>query len=336
MLKKRYFIFILSLLMVALLLTGCKKKENNPDPEELLSGYHYVELDIRNYGTIVLELNADAAPITVTNFISLVESGFYDELTFHRISNGFMMQGGDPLGTGRGGSENTIRGEFSANGVQNPISHVRGTISMARTDDNYDSASSQFFIVQMDSKGLDGYYAAFGKVIAGMNIVDLICVSTPTEDDGETVAAQNQPHISLARVITKEEADAAVKADIVRPDPVAEISFHLINSAEGLGTVADWTIDENAELFLISSDTELLSLSLYRVDLSEGLEEESGTLLASYSNVGKGDMITLSIVVPEGFPDTMLVAEEHNGAIARYLISYDGLNGGANLIPLLD
>lgn len=331
MLKKRYFIFILSLLMVALLLTGCKKKENNPDPEELLSGYHYVELDIRNYGTIVLELNADAAPITVTNFVSLVESGFYDELTFHRIINGFMMQGG----AGIGGSENSIRGEFSANGVQNPISHVRGTISMARADD-YDSASSQFFIVHMDSKGLDGYYAAFGKVIAGMNIVDLICVSTPTEDEDGAVAVQNQPHISLARVITKEEADAAVKADIVRPDPVAEISFHLINSAEGLGTVADWTIDENAELFLISSDTELLSLSLYRVDLSEGLEEESGTLLASYSNVGKGDMITLSIVVPEGFPDTMLVAEEHNGAIARYLISYDGLNGGANLIPLLD
>lgn len=335
MLKKRYFMFVLSLFAVALLLTGCKKKENNPDPEELLSGYHYVQLDIRDYGTITLELNADAAPITVTNFISLVDSGFYDELTFHRIISGFMMQGGDPQGTGMGGSENTIRGEFSKNGVQNPISHVRGTISMARSD-NYDSASSQFFITHMDHPELDGYYAAFGKVIAGMNIVDLICVSTPTEDEDGTVLAANQPHISLARVITKEEADAAVEADIVRPDPVAELSFHLINSAEGLDTIANWMIDENAELFLISSDTDLLSLSLYRVDLSEGLEEGSGTLLTSCSNVGKGDLISLSLVVPEGFPDTMLVAEEHNGAKASYLISYDGLNGGANLIPLLN
>ncbi len=333
--KKRYFILVLSLLAVTMLFSGCKKKDNNPDPEELLSGYHYVELNIRDYGTIVLELNADVAPITVTNFISLVESGFYDELTFHRVVNGFVMQGGDPEGTGMGGSANTIRGEFAENGVQNSISHVRGTISMARSSD-YDSASSQFFIVQKDSTPLDGYYAAFGKVIAGMNLVDLICVSTPVEDDDGNVLAENQPHISLARVITKEEADAAVEADIIRPNPVAALSFNLVNSIEGLETLANWNIDENAELFLISSDTDLLSLSLYRVDLSEGLEEGSGTLLTSCSNIGKGDMISLSLVVPEGFPDTMLVAEEHNGATAKYLISYDGLNGGANLVPLVD
>lgn len=333
--KRRYFIFVLSLLTAMLLFSGCKKKETYPNPEDILSGYHYVELNIQDYGTIVLELDADAAPITVTNFVSLVESGFYDNLTFHRIVYGFMMQGGAPQGNG-GGSEHKIRGEFAENGVENPISHVRGTISMARTLSDYDSASSQFFIVHMDSVGLDGQYAAFGKVIAGMDVVDLICITTPTEEDGETVAAENQPRISRARVITKEEADAAVEAENAKPDPVATLSFNLIESAEGLETIANWNIDENAELFLISSDTELLSLSLYRVDLSEGLLEGSGDLIASCSNIGKNDLITLSLVVPEGFPDTMLVAEEHNGATSRYLISYDGLNGGANLVPLLE
>ena len=146
-------------------------------PIEELESYSrlsaYVQLDVRGFGSIVLELNPNAAPLTVANFTGLVESGFYDGLTFHRIISGFMIQGGDPEGTGYGGSEQTIKGEFAINGWENPISHLRGVISMARGK-NPDSASSQFFIVHEDSTFLDGSYAAFGRVVVGMEVVDAI------------------------------------------------------------------------------------------------------------------------------------------------------------------
>ena len=164
------------------------------------SGTHHAEIDIENYGTIALELDADTAPISVENFCTLANEGFYNGLTFHRIISGFMIQGGDPNGDGTGGSENTIKGEFSSNGVENNISHVRGTISMARSTDN-DSASSQFFIVHEDSTFLDGEYAAFGHVTSGMEIVDAICADTEVEDDNGTVAWWNQPVISEIRII---------------------------------------------------------------------------------------------------------------------------------------
>ena len=118
-------------------------------------GKHHVEIDVQDYGVISVELDGDVAPITVENFMKLANEGFYDGLTFHRIIDGFMIQGGDPTGTGMGGSDETIKGEFSANGVENDLSHTRGVISMARSQD-YDSASSQFFIVQQDSTYLDG------------------------------------------------------------------------------------------------------------------------------------------------------------------------------------
>lgn len=149
--------------------------------EELLTGLHHITIDVQDYGTITLELDADEAPISVTNFVNLAEEGFYDGLTFHRIISGFMIQGGDPKGNGTGGSDTTIKGEFSENGVENNISHVRGTISMARANDP-DSASSQFFIVHEDSTFLDGQYAAFGHVTDGMDVVDAICENTPVQD----------------------------------------------------------------------------------------------------------------------------------------------------------
>lgn len=164
------------------------------------SGTHHVEIDVENYGTIALELDADTAPISVENFCTLAEDGFYDGLTFHRIISGFMIQGGDPNGDGTGGSDKTIQGEFSDNGVENNISHVRGTISMARSSEN-DSASSQFFIVHEDSTFLDGQYAAFGHVTEGMDIVDQICQDTQVEDSNGTVAWWNQPKITEIRVI---------------------------------------------------------------------------------------------------------------------------------------
>lgn len=199
MLKK---LLALSLCIAAVILVSCGKnkgEETKPN-EDLLTGTHHAEIEIRDYGKISVELDADTAPITVTNFVNLAKSGFYDGLTFHRIISGFMIQGGDPEGTGTGGSGKNIKGEFSKNGVENGIKHVRGVISMARSMQN-DSASSQFFIVHKDSPHLDGSYAAFGKVTGGMEVVDQICEKTPVIDENGTVTPENQPIIEKITVI---------------------------------------------------------------------------------------------------------------------------------------
>ena len=201
---KKITVWLLTLAFAATMLAGCGSKTDTTDTTEtteatsaadetsdgaadtadtsedgeLLTGLHHVTIDVQDYGTISLELDADTAPISVTNFINLANEGFYDGLTFHRIISGFMIQGGDPNGNGTGGSEKTIKGEFSANGVENDISHVRGVISMARANDP-DSGSSQFFIVHEDSTFLDGQYAAFGHVTDGMDVVDAICEAVP-------------------------------------------------------------------------------------------------------------------------------------------------------------
>ena len=185
--------------------TGAQETETESVTEgqeevELLSGTHKVEIEVQDYGTIKLDLDADTAPITVTNFVKLAKEGFYDGLTFHRIINGFMIQGGDPNGDGTGGAEQTIKGEFSNNGVENPISHKRGVISMARAMD-FDGASSQFFIVQTDATYLDGDYAAFGEVTEGMEIVDKICEETPVTDGNGTTEKEDQPVITTIRVV---------------------------------------------------------------------------------------------------------------------------------------
>ena len=174
--------------------------ESGQSEKKLLTGKHHVEIKIEMYCTIMLELDADTAPISVTNFVKLAEEGFYDGLTFHRIIDGFMIQGGDPNGDGTGGSDETIKGEFSENGVENNISHVRGVISMARSMDN-DSASSQFFIVHKDSLFLDGKYAGFGKVTDGMDIVDKICKDVKVEDADGTTLPENQPVIDTVKVV---------------------------------------------------------------------------------------------------------------------------------------
>ena len=210
---KKVLCYILTIAAAALL-AGCGGKDDSGEaaPEstevvessetqsEILSGKHHVEITVKDYGTISVELDADAAPISVTNFVKLAEEGFYDGLTFHRIIDGFMIQGGDPLGTGMGSSDETIKGEFSANGVENNLSHTRGAISMARAQ-NYNSASSQFFIVHEDSTFLDGQYACFGYVTSGMEIVDRICVETPVTDNNGTVQDGCQPVIVSIRVI---------------------------------------------------------------------------------------------------------------------------------------
>lgn len=218
--KSITIIFMMTLLCV---LTACGKTEEMKTtstsvektevsetlPEEglltnegyvLLSGQHNIEIEIENYGTIALTLDADIAPVTVTNFIDLVKDGFYNGLTFHRIINGFMIQGGDPQGNGTGGAPRKIQGEFEANGIKNDLAHTRGVISMARSKAN-DSASSQFFIMHQDSPHLDGSYAAFGTVTSGIEVVDAICEAVQVEDRNGTVAKENQPVIKEIRVV---------------------------------------------------------------------------------------------------------------------------------------
>ena len=158
-----------------------------------------VEIDVKDYGKITVGLDANQAPKTVENFKKLVKDGFYDGLTFHRIIDGFMMQGGDPKGDGTGGSSENIKGEFVNNGVNNTLAHTRGAISMARAQDN-DSASSQFFIVHKtsdnNSMSLDGQYACFGYVQSGMEVVDkIIADANPTDGNG-TIAKDKQPVIT--------------------------------------------------------------------------------------------------------------------------------------------
>lgn len=216
--KKFSFLLVLAVLVMGLSACGGSKSDTTSEtkapkatetaeatkkPESKTTdtkGKHHAKIKVKDYGTIEVELDGDTAPITVANFIKLVNEKFYDGLTFHRIISGFMIQGGDPLGNGTGGSDETIKGEFSSNGVENNISHKRGVISMARSSEP-DSASSQFFIMHQDADYLDGQYAAFGKVTKGMSVVDKICEDvTPTDGNG-TVEKADQPVIESIRMV---------------------------------------------------------------------------------------------------------------------------------------
>ena len=190
---KRILTLFLALTLLGSL-SACGSNDSIAETETISSEGPVAVITVKDYGEIRVQLAPEAAPITVDNFVSLAEAGFYDGLTFHRIISGFMIQGGDPLGTGTGGSDKTIQGEFRENGIENPISHKRGTISMARSRD-MDSASSQFFICHEDSPHLDGAYAGFGQVISGMDVVDAICRDTEVEDSNGTVRKENQPVI---------------------------------------------------------------------------------------------------------------------------------------------
>ena len=216
--KKFSFLLVLAVLVMGLSACGGSKSDTTSEtkapkatetaeatkkPESKTTdtkGKHHAKIKVKDYGTIEVELDGDTAPITVANFVKLVNEKFYDGLTFHRIMSGFMIQGGDPLGNGTGGSDETIKGEFSSNGVENNISHKRGVISMARSSEP-DSASSQFFIMHQDADYLDGQYAAFGKVTKGMSVVDKLCEDvTPTDGNG-TVEKADQPVIESIRMV---------------------------------------------------------------------------------------------------------------------------------------
>ena len=208
---------LLSLLSVSVVILCCCGAKNNtvettPDGDNgpAMMAYELggtsnqmnpkVEIKIKDYGTIQLELEPNKAPITVANFMKLVNGNFYNGLTFHRIIKDFMIQGGDPLGNGTGGSDEEIKGEFESNGIKNDISHKRGVISMARSQFP-DSASSQFFICHKDSEFLDGNYAAFGHVTSGIEVVDKICDTVEPIDSNGTVPKANQPIIEYIKEI---------------------------------------------------------------------------------------------------------------------------------------
>ena len=191
---------IITTLSLSLALYSCGDEEED---EVSIPEDAYVEISVVDYGKIIVFLDGDAAPVTVTNFLNLVNDGFYNGLTFHRIIKDFMIQGGDPNADGTGNSNKKIKGEFAANGYNNPISHERGVISMARSND-YNSASCQFFICNADAKSsLDGLYAAFGHVVEGMDVVDYITdrCAKYGNDNGTIEWKAKQPVIEYIKVL---------------------------------------------------------------------------------------------------------------------------------------
>ena len=188
------------MIMILLLsLTACAVKEEKTEEtieEPERSQPVHAQITIKDYGTVTLELYPDVAPITVENFVKLAEEGFYDGNCFHRIIDGFMIQGGAP----QNGKADTIKGEFSSNGFENDLKHTEGVISMARAKDP-DSASSQFFIMVGDASWLDGQYAAFGKVTDGLDIVKKIASDAKPYDDNGSIAEEDRPVIESIRII---------------------------------------------------------------------------------------------------------------------------------------
>ena len=217
---KKLLSLILILTLCLTVLAGCKKDDKDGNKDTTV--YKYAKMTVKDHGDIILKLNATVAPVTVENFLNLANSGFYDGLTFHRIIENFMIQGGDPNANGTGGvyddtgNKVTIFGEFTNNGHKNDISHKRGVISMARSGNQYfpslayNTASSQFFICNADAPHLDGDYAAFGWVIAGMDVVDSITKEgmkyTSADQNGAISDKSKQPVITSITEISKKEA----------------------------------------------------------------------------------------------------------------------------------
>lgn len=202
--KRPHLQFFCVILCGVLLIGGCAQKSKN-DNINIKGEKIMVQIEMENGGIIKLELYPSIAPVTVANFVKLAREGFYDGVIFHRVIKGFMIQGGDPTGTGYGGASEKIKGEFAANGHKNPLSHKRGVISMARSRD-YNSASSQFFIVHKDSPHLDGDYAAFGQVVSGMDVVDAIAAVRVDANDRPTVP-------EVIKTVTVLDAESETQAD---------------------------------------------------------------------------------------------------------------------------
>ena len=251
---KKIFALIFAIISFCVLVS-CGDNENggNGGSSEFETT-HKAIIEIENYGTIKLDLYGKEAPVTVVNFAKLANSGFYNGLTFHRIIEGFMMQGGCPKGDGTGGADADIMGEFSKNGVDNKISHKRGVISMARSGHPqydyyfYDTASSQLFIVQEDaSASLDGNYAGFGMVTEGMEVVDNICKSARPSDNNGTIPKAAQPIIKSISVTTV-SPDFEEKTPQATHEAVIEIENYGTIKLDLYGNIAPITVENFAKL----------------------------------------------------------------------------------------
>lgn len=264
------------------------------DDMELLEGKYAVLIEVEDYGDIFVELDADAAPVSVTNFMKLVNEGFYDGLTFHRIIEGFMMQGGQSHDK----QAANIIGEFAANGIENPISHVRGTISMARANDP-NSANSQFFICHEDSQFLDGQYAAFGHVVSGMEVVDKICEEAIVVDDNGTVLPENQPVIKDILDTTAEyRADALGEAFYPSNELEAELGRDTFESYDEIISLLKPGMSYGYAEILGADEPVLI------VNMSDVYDNEDGNKVAidatPYIKKGDGSVYAGSVLVSEG------------------------------------
>ncbi|MBQ8082390.1 MAG: peptidylprolyl isomerase [Clostridia bacterium] len=287
------------------------------------SEHPYIKISVRDTGVIYAELMPEYAPITVTNFLKLVSEGFYDGLTFHRIISGFMVQGGDPKGNGTGGSAETIKGEFSSNGVDNPLKHERGVLSMARSSAP-DSASSQFFIMHQAASHLDGSYAAFGRVVAGIAVVDILCDYTPVQDRNGTVAPADQPVIERIERVERQEAEAAVAAEQQngRPgaqfrDPYSPAAFTMpedwARAETGSETQRFLNMADEAKQFLMRSYDYWRMIS---AAARESFGERSAMNTESFGAEGLADSLNISAesMTPETIGDLLLYRFEDGGA----------------------
>lgn len=323
---KRLLALVLGLMLLGSAACAAAEGEDRP----------IVKISVENAGDIWVELRPDAAPATVANFLKLVDGGFYDGLTFHRIISGFMAQGGDPSGNGTGGSPEKIPGEFSANGFENPINHVRGTISMARSSD-MNSASSQFFIVHADSPHLDGNYAAFGTVLAGMGVVDRLCQTVRTADNNGTVPPSYQPRITSVTRSTREEAEEAAAAEEANGrggsayvEPVTGLRLQLPAGWEKnqrLNMMTAFTNSENGQMIVLSAR----DFWLYYNGFYGGDTNVSGMQRGDFNTAFLGKESLLGAV---GIPDADAFAEEVHGGVTWYVGSLNSQDGTVTRVAI--
>ena len=305
------------LLAIAMLLAACPLSGLG----EAQAEHPLVCISVQGLGDLYAELYPEYAPITVENFLKLIDEHFYDGLTFHRIISGFMIQGGDPLGNGTGGSANQIKGEFSANGVENPLLHERGVLSMARSMVN-DSASSQFFIMHDAAPHLDGSYAAFGRVLSGLWIVDRICQETTVQDRNGTVLKEDQPVMTTIRRASKEEVRAACDQErlngaggSIYNDPVTPISFPVPEGWNKAKDLPDGAMFQYGE----GEEGEGTFLLLHRYNYWDGLSAAYKAQLteAGYSKQTMNTEVFSrgSLIAGTGRDESLFTDETHSGVL---------------------
>ena len=306
---------LLAMILALCLLMGCgaaAEEENEEHP--------VVRIEIEGWGTVYAELYPEIAPISVENFLSLVDRHFYDGLTFHRIISGFMIQGGGSLE-----EVAPIKGEFSANGVENPLLHERGVLSMARTS-VMDSATSQFFIMHETSPHLDGQYAAFGRVLAGMGAVDRICGMTPVADSNGTVEPADQPVIRTIVRADRAEAEAAAAEE--QKNGLSGERFRDANTTVSFTVPEGWNLtaaEQGVSKFADSGDNVLLLFTGDYWSAQNAGEREQAVSEGISREMMKTEMFRQEALAGWIHAEaSQLTAEAHN-SIDYYTAEVDGI-----------